>query len=454
MKHLLTSIIMGGCLLSASAASKPATSHSDFSRHFNDSTLRVDYVFGGGPDGVLLLLDGQSKTEGWAGRRTHLDEVPYFGNGQIEMKDAASGQTLYRHSFSSLFHEWIVLEEADSLSRAFENTFIMPLPKEKADITITLFDNRMQPLAALTHSYDPADELVARPRHTPNRYEYIHRGGDSEKAIDFAILAEGYRPEEMDSFLEHARETVNTFFSYEPFASHRDDFNFVAVMSPSQDSGVSIPLKGEWLDTAFGSHFSTFHWDRYLTIPRIKAMHDALTGIPYEHLVVLTNTENYGGGGIYNSYTVSAARNAQAKPVVVHEIGHSFGGLADEYFYSDQVIETYPLDIEPWEPNITTLVDFPSKWKSLIAPGTPIPTPGDSANLSREETKKLNARLAEEYAKTGKINETVGLYEGGGYRAKGIYRPVDHCRMRDNVFPKFCPACEAALARLIEFYTK
>ena len=212
----------------------------------------------------------------------------------------------------------------------------------------------------------------------------------------------------------------------------KDRFNIVAVASPSDDSGVSVPRLGEWKHTAFNSHFSTFYSDRYLTTRRVKSIHDALAGIPYEHIIILANTEEYGGGGIYNAYTLTTAHHPMFRPVVVHEFGHSFGGLADEYFYNDDVMtDTYPLDTEPWEQNISTRVDFASKWEDMLVKGTPVPTP------------------VSEQAKY-----PVGVYEGGGYSAKGIFRPADNCRMRTNEHPTFCPVCQRALQRLIDFYTK
>ena len=224
----------------------------------------------------------------------------------------------------------------------------------------------------------------------------------------------------------------DALFSHEPFKSLKERFNVVAVASPSLDSGVSVPRLGEWKQTAFGSHFSTFYSDRYLTTLNVKSIHDALAGIDYEHIIILANTDEYGGGGIYNSYTLTTAHHPMFRPVVVHEFGHSFGGLGDEYFYDDDVMtDTYPLDIEPWEQNITTQVDFDSKWKDMLQKGTPNPTPVDQKG---------------KYA--------VGVYEGGGYSAKGIYRPAFNCRMRTNENPEFCPVCQRALSRLILFYTE
>lgn len=423
--------------------------NENFSKNFADSTLRVDYIFGGGPNRPVIMLDKQSKSAGWAGRRANLNREPHMGNGSIMVIDPVSGDTLYRNTFSSLFQEWVHTPEAEVTPRSFENTFLVPLPLREADITVTLLDNRHEKMAGLTHRYRPNDELVALRGNNPMPFKYIHRGGDSKNTIDIAMLAEGYREEEMDSFINHASKIANEILRYEPYASNKDKFNFVAVMTPSRESGVSIPLKNQWRDTAFGSHYSTFYSSRYLTTPHVQKLHDSLSGIPYEHIIILVNTTEYGGGGIYNSYQIAAANHPLTLPVAVHEFGHSFGGLADEYFYAGEEDETYPLDIEPWEPNITTLVDFKSKWEDMVASGTPIPTPWTEENLSREEKMKKTAEKKDE----AKV-EVIGAYEGGGYKSKGVYRPVETCRMRDNYHPTFCPVCEKALTELIEFYTE
>lgn len=439
MKKLITASLL---LL---AAALPGTA-GNFERNFSDSTLRVDYIFGGGPGGVGIYVDNISKSEGWAGRRVRLDRTPLAGNGSIEVKDPATGKTLYKNTFSTLFQEWILTPEAETTPRSFENTFLVPLPKDKADICVTLLDNRHQPLASVTHRYDPADELTEVKSESPYYKEYIHKGGDPREVIDFAIVAEGYTAADKDLFIEDARRLGNEILSYEPFASRKDRFNIVAVLAESNEAGVSVPLKNQWVDTAFGSHYSTFHSARYLTAPDVKKMHDALSGVPYEHLIVLVNSDLYGGGGIFNSYLLSTTRNQFTLPVVVHEFGHSFGGLADEYYYTDEQNDTYPLDVEPWEPNVTTRVDFDSKWADMVKPGTPLPTPTTDKGGNR--TQKMNAD-----GKRIHKDPVVGLYEGGGYREKGVYRPVETCRMRDNFYPAFCPVCERALSMIIDFYT-
>ena len=401
-----------------------------FETYFTEQTLRGDYVFTGNEQGQQIALDELVATPGWAGRRHHLAEMPLKSHGQLVMRDKETGQTIYATSFSSLFQEWTATDEAKEVTKSYENCFLMPFPKKVAEVEVTLMNYRHEVVATLKHTVDPNDILIhqkGREHVTP--YKYMVQNGTPEECIDVAILAEGYKPEEMELFYEDAAKVSEFLFSYEPFKSLQKKFNFVAVASPSEDSGVSIPKKGEWKHTAFSSNYSTFYSDRYLTTSHLKAVHDALAGIPYEHIIVLANTDEYGGGGIYNSLMLTAAHHSTFRPVVVHEFGHSFAGLADEYFYDDDVMSgSYPLDIEPWEANITTLVDFDSKWKDMLPKGIPIPTIEQDA--------------------------PVGVFEGGGYSSKGVYRPAYDCRMRTNSSPEFCEVCSRAIRRIIEFYTE
>lgn len=404
-----------------------------FADHFADKTLRVDYIFNGNASGQAICLDGLSALPTWAGRKHHLAELPLQGNGQIVMRNAASGKTIYTTSFSSLFQEWLETDEARNVTKGFENTFLLPYPLQPVEIEITLLDPRRNVRASMKHIVHPNDVLIEQKGNshiTPHKY--LLHNDSPEKCIDVAILAEGYTLQEIQTFYEDADIACKSIFDHEPFKSMKKRFNVVAVASPSTDSGVSVPRLNEWKHTAFGSHFSTFYSDRYLTTSRVKAIHDALAGIPYEHIIILANTEEYGGGGIYNSYTLTTAHHPMFRPVVVHEFGHSFGGLADEYFYDNDVMtDTYPLDIEPWEQNISTQVDFAAKWKDMLSENTPVPTP---------------AEVSENYP--------TGVYEGGDYSAKGIFRPAENCRMRTNEYPAFCPVCQRALRRIIEFYTE
>ena len=380
-------------------------------------TLRVDYMFSGTDRSVEISLDEMSCFDGWAGRRTNLKEVPVRGNGQICMTDAQTGDTLYRMSFSTLFQEWQTTEEATKVRKSFENVFLLPMPQTKAKVNVHLYDFYGNIVASLNHVVDPSDILIRHLNPVAPEHRYLLKSGTPEEKIDVAIVAEGYTAEEMDMFYADAQVAMEAILKHEPFGKYKDRFNFVAVALESQDSGVSVPGEGEWKNTALKAHFNTFYMDRYLTTLRLKNMHDRLCGVPYEHIVILANTDTYGGGGIYNSYTLTTAHHPAFKPVVVHEFGHSFAGLADEYYYDDQYVEYYYPGTEPWEQNITTLADFESKWKDMLEAGE------------------------------------AELLEGAGYQSKGVYRPAMDCRMHTNKAENFCPVCQRALGRIIEFYT-
>lgn len=407
-----------------------------FSDYFCNETLRVDYIFSGNTSQQMVALDELSSFDGWAGRRVNLDKVPVRGNGEISIIETESGKAIYRQTFSSLFQEWLVTEEASKVTKSFEATFLLPMPKKDVEIEITLLDNEGRQQTTMRHAVSPDDKLIRQRSNTlTSRHEYLLKSGPSEECIDVAIVAEGYTADEMDLFLKDARTACDEIFRYEPFSKHKNRFNVVAVMTESTDSGVSVPQDNEWRTTAINSNFMTFYSPRYLTTNSIHLTHDQLAGIAYEYLIILANTDTYGGGGIYNSYTLTTAHHPQFKPVVVHEFGHSFGALADEYFYDepDHTAGTYKLDYEPWEQNITSLVDFNSKWADMVKNKQEIPT---------EPTEKREK------------NYTVGVYEGGGYMTKGMYRPAVVCRMRDNEATQFCPVCQRAIERIIIYNTE
>lgn len=393
-------------------------SAQDFNKFFTDETLRIDYIFAGNAAEQHIFVDKLNRIDGWHGKRFNLSQVPVEGNGQIVMKDCITGETIYRNSFSTLFQEWLSYDEAVSNSRSFENVFLTPMPKQKANVTVTLFNNRRETVCTLTHTVDPEDILIRTigQRHAP--YDVLIKPKDKNRAVRIAFVAEGYTKSEMKTFIQDCKIACQAMFSHEPFKGLKDKFQVIAVKTESAESGTSEPSNGIWRETILGSHFDTFYSDRYLTTLNLKSLHDAIAGTPYEHIIVLVNTEKYGGGGILNSYNLSMAHHRNFQPVVVHEFGHSFAGLADEYSYESEQIPMYPHDIEPWEQNITTLVDFPSKWQDM------------------------------------KDDGVAGLYEGAGYSMKGVYRPFEDCRMRTNENPEFCEVCKRAITRVIQFYTE
>ena len=407
----------------------------EFDKYFRDATLRVDYIFSGDANSQDIAVEELHIMPRWYGKRMRLAEVPVRGNGQIIMRHHATGEVIYRNSFSTLFQEWLSYPESQTTRKAFENVFLAPMPIDTADVTVELYNNRQEVMATLTHTVVPNDILI---RHTGwdgvTPYETLQQAADTTRCIHIAFLAEGYRECEMGTFLSDCRTAIDALFAHEPFKSMRNRFNIIAVKSPSADSGTSIPRQGVWKNTALHSHFDTFYSDRYLTTLNLKELHNWLAGTPYEHIIVLVNTELYGGGGILNSYNLSMVHHNLFRPVVVHEFGHSFGGLGDEYAYEAEQVPMYPHDVEPWEPNLTTLIDFESKWSDMVKKGTPIPTPPST-----------NAKS---------ISTRVGVFEGAGYSLKGVYRACQDCRMRTNENPIFCPVCDRALRNLINFYTE
>lgn len=304
----------------------------------------------------------------------------------------------------------------------------MPYPKDKIIVEFTARDRKtMEFFTMLRQEIDPESIFIDRRKLVENPVVKLLDNGNSSDKVDMVFLAEGYAADEQDKFVQDARKFMDAMLATAPFDSRRDDFNVWAVGTISQESGTSSCGTGVYKNTALGTGYYTFGTDRYLTTPDIKDIRDAVWNVPCDAIFLVINAETFGGGGMYNVYACGTADNEQTYGVFMHEFGHSFAGLADEYFgkpvaYDDTF---YNLEKEPWEPNITTLVDFESKWKDLLPEGTQIPTP------LNDETK-----------------DKIGVFEGGGYVDKGIYRPVDHCKMRDYV--DYCPACSRAILQVID----
>lgn len=389
-----------------------------FDEFFTDSTLRVDYILTGDIKSQNIYLKELLKKDEWAGRRHRLAEKFLNGNGQINMYDHKTGKLIYVHTFSTLFQEWVLTEEATRVKKAFEVSYNLPFPKAEVDIKVTLTNNHNRVVAELNHSVKPQDILIRRIGDNGVPVKTLMKNGSLAECVDLVLVAEGYTEAEMDKFYKDCDRTMEALFTHEPFATLKNRFNVLAVASPSKQSGPSQPLKNIWTETTLGSNYSTFYMDRYLTTSRDHRLNDILSGVPFEHIIILVNTPVYGSGGIFNQWMTVSSDHATFKQVMVHEFGHSYAGLGDEYEYGDQVEPPYPADTEPWEPNITTMKDFDSKWKDMMG------------------------------------KDGVGLFEGAGYMTKGCYRPVEKCRMKVNNVKDFCPVCTRAINRITDFYTK
>lgn len=405
------------------------TGSVNFEQFFLDKTLRIDYLFAGNDHETNVYLWQLKEEPLWGGHRNNLIDLWNSGNYRFSLYDSVSGQLLFRKGFSSLFEEFQGTHEAKLVPRAFPMTATMPYPIIPVRFEIdkrAYKTGEFEPLFTL--NINPADYFIVREPVSFCHVTRIGEQGESARQLDIAFLAEGYTVEEMPKFLQDAQRISEYILSVEPFSEYRDRIAFWAVESPSAGSGVDIPGRREYVNTGFNSSFYTFDSDRYLTTPDTWSMRDAAANAPYDQIIILNNSKKYGGGGFYNHYCQSTVDNEVSEIVAVHEFGHLFGGLADEYVGGVNYDGFYNLQQEPWEPNITTNIDFGSKWKSMIANGVPLPTPRDSAYLN-----------------------AVGMFEGGGYMAKGIFSPVMSCRMKDNNAKGFCPVCQATIRQKILF---
>ena len=402
----------------------------DFDRYFEAHTLRFDYAQAGNAHESQFLPVALKKEAFWGGSHTKLIDTFQYGDYMLSVYDSASNTLIYSRGYSTLFREWRGTPEAQSISRTYTENVVMPFPK--ATIRITLAErNRQNVFETRYETYiSPRDPFIDQTTAFNFPTKRLHGTAEPAKALDIVVLPEGYTEAEMEKFEKDAQRFVNYFFEVEPFASHKQDVNFWAVMAPSAESGTDVPHHGVWRNTLLNTHFYTFYSDRYLTTRDMVRVRDVAALAPYDQIYILVNTEKYGGGGIYNYYNLCSSDNKYSREVFTHEFGHAFAALADEYAYDNTPPETmYDLSVEPWQVNLSTLVDFKSKWADLVEKGTPLPTPN-------EQTDK------------------VGAFEGGGYSLTKIYRPMYDCKMRSNATNSFCPVCYRAVEALLRFYSE
>ena len=404
----------------------------EYDKYFTPDRLRVDLVFAGDAYRQNVYMDGLTKESNFSGSKTNLLDPFGYGEYYLEVK-TPQGETIYSKGFNTLFQEWRTIDEAKTTAKSFNSSYIIPFPKDTVNLVISERVKESGEFAPMyTFQIDPNDKLINAEKSNNFNVVSILNNGDPAKKVDLLFIAEGYTAAEMDKFRKDAQKFSEYLFEMEPYKSRKSDFNVWAVESISNESGTDIPHQDIWKNTVANSNFFTFKIDRYLTAPDQKLISQIASNSPYDALYVIVNTEKYGGGGIYNFYGLSMADHKTEAPVFVHELGHSFAGLGDEYYESETAYnDFYNLKTEPWEPNVTTLVNFDSKRKDLIKEGTPVPTPNSKDYL-----------------------DVVGLFEGGGYVSKGVYRPYFECRMKNNTAKDFCPACQRAINKMIDYYTE
>jgi hypothetical protein len=401
----------------------------DFDSWFERKSLRIDFALSGNQARQSAALEQLREEPVWAGPVKNRTDPFEYGGYYIKVYTSGR-QLIYSRGFNTLFEEWRTTDEAAVQTQSWTNSISIPFPRQTVRIELLARDrltNRFAPL--LEWEVDPQSITIDRSPLKSLKTVDIRRKGDPDGKVDLVFLSEGYTEDQMDKFDADARRFADVLFRTPPFDRREDDFNVRAVHLPSEESGADLPSEGIYRHTALNAGFYTFGVDRYLTTRDMRSVRDAVWNVPCDAIFILVNSGIYGGGGMYNFYAIGSADHEHTLRVFVHELGHSFGGLADEYFQSAVAYsDFYNLDVEPWEPNITTLVDFDGKWKDLLPDGTPVPTLPEAPFADR-----------------------VGVFEGGGYLAKGIYRPMNHCTMRDMT--GFCPVCQRAILKMIDFIT-
>ncbi|PKP22150.1 MAG: peptidase M64 [Bacteroidetes bacterium HGW-Bacteroidetes-21] len=404
-------------------------SFATYDDFFSSASLRVEYTIAGNKTSQEIFLHALKKGEFWAGPRKNMTDTFNYGHYRVMVYDSLSNKMLYLKGFSSLFREWQDTPEAEVMKRSWNEVLIIPYPLKTIKLVIERRDkaNIFQPLFSCF--INPAKDKISEDKSLLTSFEIQKKGNPSEK-VDLVFIPDGYTQAEMKKFREDANRFAGYLFQTHPFIDNKENFNVYGVELPSPESGTDIPGDNVWKNTALNSSFYTFEMERYLNVFDMWALYDAISGLPSDQVFVIVNSSKYGGSGIFNYYAICSSDNPASEYVVVHEFGHAFGGLGDEY-YDKSVTwsDYYPLNVEPWEPNLTTLIAFDKKWKNMLVNGVAVPTPSSLTNAA-----------------------TLGVYEGGGYSAKGVYRPMMDCTMKTNKPDNFCPVCRAAIQRMIDFY--
>lgn len=401
----------------------------EYDNYFTDNQLRIDYYLFGNSDTVSYALDKLVKEPKWGGPRAHLIDSTNYGMYFVEVTLPDSDVVLYSHGYCLLFGEWQTTDEATKISKGFHESVVIPFPKELVEVTFYAKNDHLELNEQMKIFVDPNDYFIKPAPKLSYAIYNVYGDYPVENAVDIVLLPDGYTEQEMGKFVKDCQFFVKSLFSYAPYNRYQDRFNIRAVMVPSQDSDITMPGDKLYRNTALSCSFWTFDSERYCMTYDNETMKTLAGQVPYDQIYILANTKKYGGGGIFNSYCVSTTGNSYSSDVIIHEFGHGFAGLADEYAYDGT--DNYSLEVEPLEPNITTLVDFEAKWKDMLGKKTPVPTPVDK-----------------------KHENTVGVYEGAGYQLNGIYRPMIDCLMNTFNGDKFCPVCERAIERMILHYTE
>ena len=475
MKLFTTCLLVIGLTLNTIGQGTLNPEYKDF---FTQNTMRVDYFHSGTSEEEHFAVDRILNDGPWSGSKTKLQDELRLGLYFFEVYDKATSTLLYSRGFASIFGEWQTTGEAKRQWGTFHESVRFPWPLGPVNLVLYKRDakNVFQRIWEL--EIDP-DSRSVNPALNKSPYKVftLQENGDKSQKVDIVMLGDGYTADQMDKFKNDAERLTEELLAVEPFKSRKNDINIRAVQTPSAVSGVNRPHPGVFKRTPLSVSYSTFDSERYALAYDNRTIRDVAAAVPYDFMIILINEETYGGGGIYRLYATVAADNKFSDYIFVHEFGHHFAALADEYYTSSVSYEMDEVTIEPWEMNITALQDNQNlKWKHLVDKETPLPTPWDKGaydNFSyviqqeratlrankvpesevealflreREESKAILDNM--EY--TGK----VGAFEGGGYMQYGLYRPYADCIMFTRNRQQFCPVCSEAISRVMDQYTK
>ncbi|HTH02415.1 MAG TPA: M64 family metallopeptidase [Vicinamibacterales bacterium] len=454
---------------------------SPFDASFTGATMRVDYFHTGGPtSGETIALDRVVDDGDWPGSRTQLVDATNLGKYRFEVRNKRTQDLMYSRGFASIYGEWETTAEQKTLHRTFHESLRFPWPREPIVVTLSKRQADNSFASIWTTGIDPGSRLVvAAPiRQHSGRVWPVFINGPAATKVDLLVIGEGYTAREMAKFHADVKRLLPALFEQEPFKGRRADFNVRALDLPSAESGIHRPNAGVFRRTPLSTEYNVFDSERYVLTLDNRALRDAASAAPYEFIEILVNDKTYGGGGIFNDQATASVDSAFSPYVFVHEFGHHFAALADEYYTSDVAYETgAAVKPEPWEPNITALHDPAQlKWRDLVTAGTPLPTPWNKDEFEKhtagiqQRRREIRARNAPESEMDALFREQeawdtkflssmtssgrVGAFEGAGYEARGLYRPEADCIMftRDPV--GFCRVCRRAIERIIDFYSR
>jgi hypothetical protein len=436
-------------------------------------TLRLDYLHTGTVSGEEFSLDAIVLEGAWPGPLDRWVDESNLGKYQFQVLDRATNRVLYSRGFASIYGEWETTDEAKRLRRGFSESVRFPSPDAAVQVVLKKRGPSNEFREVWSVLVDPADPAVERATQPKWNVWAVMQNGAPRDKVDLLLMGDGYTSAEMDKWRRDARRMSETLFAVSPFKEHRREFNVWAVDVPADESGVARPSDSVFRRSPLRASYDAFGSERYVLTFDNKRLREAASAAPYEFIEIVVNDRKYGGGGIHNLYATVAADNAFTPYVFVHEFGHHFAGLADEYYTSDVAYGSTSERPEPWELNVTA-DPRASKWKDLLTAGIDLPSnwpkkefeemsrvvqerrrairaqhrPESEMEALFREEQSLSTKMLGSGINAGK----VGAFEGAMYEARGYFRPQQDCIMftRDEV--GFCAVCRRAIERVIRMY--